>query len=430
MLINFSFENFRSFRDNKTLSMEAGSIKELEDSVFEQDGFRLLPVAVMYGANSSGKSNVLFAISEMKRVIIESVRLNPNDTINQEPFVLDENSKNKPTSFEAQFLLNHTLYRYGFEHDRTHICAEWLYEKKIEPRAKEHYLFIREEEKFNVSKTYFKEGIGKESATSMNRLFISLVAQLKGETAQNILKFFGTYNLLSGLDSTAYEGYTLQMFKDKLEGYQEALDFFHSLDLGFNNLIVKEINTMDEDVIDRINKAPETTRQRMIESFKNGKLVNTLTTHNIYNDKGDIIKEGVFDNYEMESNGTQKMIELSGPVFDSLLKGRLLLVDELDAKLHPMLTRSIVKLFMDKKTNPHGAQLIFTTHDTHLLDKQYLRRDQIWFTEKDKTESSDLYSLMEFKVRNDLKIEKNYIEGRYGAIPFISNFNSHGTTNE
>ena len=120
-----------------------------------------------------------------------------------------------------------------------------------------------------------------------------------------------------------------------------------------------------------------------------------------------------------ESNGTNKIISFSGPLFYTLLKGKVLFVDELDAKLHPMLTRAIVRLFMDKETNPKGAQLVFTTHDTHLLDKECLRRDQVWFTEKDATEASDLYSLLEFKERNDRNFEKNYIEGRYGAIPFI-----------
>ena len=120
-----------------------------------------------------------------------------------------------------------------------------------------------------------------------------------------------------------------------------------------------------------------------------------------------------------ESNGTNKIISFSGPLFDTLLKGKVLFVDELDAKLHPMLTRAIVRLFMDTETNPKGAQVVFTTHDTHLLDKDYLRRDQVWFTEKDATEASDLYSLLEFKERNDRNFEKNYIEGRYGAIPFI-----------
>ena len=149
------------------------------------------------------------------------------------------------------------------------------------------------------------------------------------------------------------------------------------------------------------------------------KVYETYTTHNVYDQDGKVVgHERLFAN-DTESNGTKKIISLSGPIFHTLLHGSVLFVDELDAKLHPMLTRAIVRLFMDKETNPKGAQLVFTTHDTHLINKDYLRRDQVWFTEKDATEASDLYSLFEFKERNDRNFEKNYIQGRYGAIPFI-----------
>ena len=149
------------------------------------------------------------------------------------------------------------------------------------------------------------------------------------------------------------------------------------------------------------------------------KVIKTLTTHNIYDAEGRAIDTVRFDANNKESSGTNKVIKLSGPIFDTLLGGKVLFVDELDSKLHPMMTRAIVRLFMDKETNPHGAQLVFTTHDTHLLNMKYLRRDQVWFTEKDPTEASDLYSLLDFKVRNDRDIENDYINGRYGAIPFI-----------
>ena len=151
------------------------------------------------------------------------------------------------------------------------------------------------------------------------------------------------------------------------------------------------------------------------------------TTHNIYNkETGEIVDMKAFEEEKMESAGTQKVVEMSGPIFDTLNDGGVLVIDELDAKLHLMLTRSIVSLFMDPETNFKGAQLIFATHDTHLLNTKYLRRDQIWFSEKDRTEASDLYSLLEFKdengnkVRNDRDIENDYINGRYGAIPFIN----------
>ena len=155
------------------------------------------------------------------------------------------------------------------------------------------------------------------------------------------------------------------------------------------------------------------------EKLRKAKIHEIYTTHHVYDKEGKVVEKTRFNAERFESNGTNKIISLSGPLFDTLLHGSVLFVDELDAKLHPMLTRAIVRLFMDKETNPKGAQVVFTTHDTHLLDKDYLRRDQVWFTEKDAAEASDLYSLLEFKERNDRNFEKNYIQGRYGAIPFI-----------
>ena len=161
------------------------------------------------------------------------------------------------------------------------------------------------------------------------------------------------------------------------------------------------------------------------KSSDNPKL-NAEVVHAIFNQNGEKVGSEHFPIEKMESEGTKKMIEIAGPIFDAILNGKILIVDELDAKLHPFLTRKIISLFMDKGINSKGAQLIFATHDTNLLNIQYLRRDQIWFTEKDKSDSTDLYSLVEFrddagnKVRNDRNIEKDYINGRFGAIPFMS----------
>lgn len=423
MLVNFTFQNFRSFRDEKTLSMEAGSIKELKESVIHKDSYRLLPAAVMYGANSSGKSNVLLALMTMRSVLLGSVRLNPKDELNFQPFKLDLVSANNPTSFEIQFLLDDVKYRYGFDYDKTHISKEWLYEKRVGER--EFNLFLRVDDEFEVSKSRFPEGLGKESATVSNRLFVSLVAQLRGTKSMRILDWFQNCNYLSGMDSHGYEGFTLKMFSDHLEGYKQALDFFHRSQLGFNDLLVTE-KIFSDDVLSGKTHIPDDFRSKLLDELKGQKMMEAKTTHNIYDENGNIHGIDSFYKDEMESEGTKKIIEMSGPIFDTLKSGKILIIDELDAKLHPLLTRSILQLFMNPETNVHGAQLIFATHDTNLLNLAYLRRDQIWFTEKDKTESSDLYSLVEFKdesgtkIRNDRSVQKDYINGRYGAIPFLN----------
>lgn len=413
MLINFSFGNFRSFRDIKSLRMEAGRVEDLSDSVIEKDGFRLLPVAAIYGANSSGKTNVIKALRMFKNIVRNNSKLNPDNFIQYDSFSLTDAPHAGYTIFEIQFLLDGVVYKYGFDYLPTEIDSEWLYERKIEPNSKEHVLFYREGEDFTLSTKYFPEGKNKKELTTKNRLFLSLVAQLNGEISQKIISYLGEYNIISGLDENEYKQISLRMLDGHLEGYTEAMNLFKKLDLGF----------MDIDVLNFDFNKTMTKKGTSERSFEEKMIDDTthflMTFHNIYDKTGQVVGQTHFFANDTESNGTLKIIGLSGLLFNTLLHGRVLFVDELDAKLHPMLTRAIVRLFMDKETNPKGAQLVFTTHDTHLLDKECLRRDQVWFTEKDATEASDLYSLLEFKERNDRNFEKNYIEGRYGAIPFI-----------
>lgn len=399
MLVNFTFKNFRSFRDEMTLSMEAASIQELSEAVVESCDEELLPVAVMYGANSSGKSNVLKALKAMRDVLLNSVKLNPKDKLDAEPFCLDLTSAEEPTSFEIQFTLNGSKFRYGFDYTANEILAEWLYEKRVGER--EFELFLRSGNEFKISKTRFAEGNGKQDATPSNRLFVSLVAQLNGKLSQSILDWFSSIEYISGMDGKEYAGKTLEMLFLNKQGATEIKRLFTETNLGFNEL---DIELEDS------------------EAMK----MKAESVHNLYDSDGTMVGVRTFSTDKMESEGTKKMIEIAGPLVDAILSGKILVVDELDAKLHPFLTRKIIGLFMDSEINRNGAQLIFATHDTNLLNLQYLRRDQIWFTEKDKTDSTELYSLVEFrddagnKVRNDRNIEKDYINGRYGAIPFMS----------
>lgn len=399
MLANFTFKNFRSFRDEMTLSMEAASIQELSGAVVKSCDEELLPVAVMYGANSSGKSNVLKALKAMRDVLLNSVKLNPKDKLDAEPFCLDLTSAEEPTSFEIQFTLNGSKFRYGFDYTANEILAEWLYEKRVGER--EFELFLRSGNEFKISKTRFAEGNGKQDATPSNRLFVSLVAQLNGKLSQSILDWFSSIEYISGMDGKEYAGKTLRTIFYQESGGDEIMNLLSQTQLGFEGLEVS-MKIEDENSVD------------------------SKTIHRIYNSDGNVVGTSKFPTDKMESEGTKKMIEIAGPLVNAILSGKILVVDELDAKLHPFLTRKVIGLFMDREINRNGAQLIFATHDTNLLNIQYLRRDQIWFTEKDKTDSTELYSLVEFrddagnKVRNDRNIEKDYINGRYGAIPFMS----------
>ncbi len=419
MLTNFTVKNYRSFKEERSFSMEASSIKEHKEAVIHKGKYNILPLAVFYGANSGGKSNLIQAISTMRNMVRSSVRLNEGDVLPYDPFALDKKSDLHPTLFEIQFLKGEVFYRYGFEYNKTDIISEWLYEKRL--GEKEYELFMRSRDLIEVSAKRFSEGLGKEALTNSNRLFLSLVAQLKGEKSNLVMGWFGECNVLSGIDSEGYVAFTLRMFLEHLNGADEAQKFFKILQLGFTHFSVKEVDIPKE----ALDSAPKSIRSQLEKDLTTGNFVEPITTHSVYDENGLVIGERNFHKNQMESEGTKKVIEISGPIFDTLNEGKTLIVDELDAKLHPLLTRNIVLLFMDPEKNPHGAQLIFATHDTNLLDLDIIRRDQIWFAEKDKIESTDIYSLVEFKdvdgnkVRNDRDIKRDYIRGRYGAIPFI-----------
>lgn len=423
-LLQFTVGNCLSFSEKKTFEMIASSIKDDPiTNVVSQNRYKYLKTAAIYGANSSGKSNLIKAMGLMGNMVTESVKLNDNDDLPYDPFLLSNENKNKPTHLEIVYLQDNTRVRYGFEYTLTSITEEWLFIKK--GNASENVLFIRNQEGIGVSDDAFPEGVGLEEKTNNNRLFLSLVAQLGGTISKQIIEWFKTgYNVISGLNSSGYKGFTKQMFLKKEKGCDDAFNLFKKLQLGFQSVFATE-NDIDEDIL--LSKIHSELKDRILKDLKGKKSINIITTHKIYNKKGDIIGEESFDLQKRESAGTNKIFDLAGPIFDTLLNGKVLVVDELDAKMHPLISQHIISLFNNPESNPKNAQLIFTTHDTHLLSSNMLRRDQIWFTEKDKQERTDLYTIMDIvfpdgsKPRSDSNFEKNYINGRYGAIPYIVN---------
>ncbi|MBP6539579.1 MAG: ATP-binding protein [Saprospiraceae bacterium] len=414
MLIQFTVGNFLSFGEKRTLNLEAKGISELKTNIatFKQE--KVLRSCVIYGANSSGKSNLIKALERMRKVVLSSVRLNDTDELDYSPFLLSTETENKPTFFEITFWQDSTKYRYGFEYNLDQIVNEWLFTGKTDKP-----LFIRTIDGIGVTEK-FKEGEGYESKTNDNRLFISLVAQLGGPISKKILEFFHDYNVLSGLDHNDYTGFTMRMLYKNLHGSDESLALYQKLKLGFLDIkaIDVELNHLD---------ISENLKSQLTKEININKSISLKTVHNKFDKKGNIVDFVFLDKAKNESEGTNKIIDLSGPIFDTLKLGKLLIIDELDAKLHPLITMRIVEIFHNPESNPNNAQLIFATHDTNLLGETLFRRDQIWFTEKDEQEQSDLYCLHDFnlpdgsKVRNDSNLEKNYIRGRYGAIPFITN---------
>ena len=420
MLVQFTVGNFLSFNGQRTISLKAKGIAELKENVSSFAPEKLLRSMVIYGANSSGKSNLIKALERMRDVVMNSVRLNDADELDYTPFLLSTETEGKPTFFEIIFWKDGSRYRYGFQYSLTQIETEWLFAGKSD--KSEQALFIRTQEGIGVDKK-FKEGAGMESKTNDNRLFVSLVAQLGGNISKKILDFFSNYNAVSGIVHKAYIGFTLRMLHKQSAGFKESMELFERLQLGFQKIEVHELDINNTE----INANNEALKQKLIKELTNKTALVLGTVHTRFNKKGQKVGSVNFDARNMESDGTNKIIDLSGPIFDTLLNGKLLVIDELDAKLHPLITMSIVELFNSSESNPNNAQLIFATHDTNLLSVDLFRRDQIWFTEKDELEQTDLYALNDInlpdgsKVRNDSNLEKNYIRGRYGAIPFITN---------
>lgn len=401
MIINFTVGNYRSFRDKKVLSMEATAIKELNESIIERDGYKLLPSAVIYGANSSGKSNLLKAIRKFREMISTSSKLNSTDKLNITPFLLNPHTVQEPSYFEIELLINKQIYTYGFTADNQKVYEEWLYVKKGKNK-KEICLFGRIEKGIGIGDEY-SEGVGLEEKVRDNGLFLSTVDSFNGEIAGNIISAINSIAIISGINHESLSTFTNKLCTQatfSLEFQQKVQGFLNSMNVGFTKFEIPKDEKLAEEI-------------------------KAYTIHHLYNDEGEIIGETRFSMKEHESSGTNKLFDLAALVIGQLDFGYPLIVDELDSKLHPLLTQHIIKLFNNPKTNPKGAQLIFATHDTNLLNVKTFRRDQIWFTEKDHSEATDLYSLAEFrepegnKIRKDRSFEKDYINGRYGAIPYI-----------
>ncbi len=419
-LIEFSVKNFRSIKERATLSLVAS--KKLvsqessvdEGAVFDVDEeYALLKSVAIYGANASGKSNVMAAVNVLKGMVLNSSRETAaTQPISVEPFRLDQQTADEASSFEIVFLMGDSTYRYGFDATAERVTGEWLF---VSSGGREKTLFTRTVDGITVGRSrLFREGKGLEERTRANALFLSVVAQFNGALAVAIQKWFSeSLKTISGLDDAGYLGYTISRCDDE-EGRSSIANFVRALDVGIDDISISKVPLRDS----LPHELPSEIRQ-LILAKNDGDVARVSTSHKVFGSEGRVIGVAVFDFEKQESEGTQKIFALAGPLIDTLKNGRVLFVDEIDARLHPLLTIAIIRLFNSAATNSKNAQLIFTTHDTNVLSADVLRRDQVWFTEKDRYGASLLYSLLEYKPRNDSSLAKNYLQGRYGAIPVL-----------
>jgi len=326
-----------------------------------------------------------------------------------DPFRLSIETEEQPSSFEVVFLVNGTRYRYGFEVTRAKVVSEWLFRSGTRKEAR---LFVRDESGFHLGRP-FQEGKGLETRTRPNALFLSVVAQWNGPVAQVVLNWFQSLRLVSGLEDFGYRVFTLNQFKDGAMR-EQIIQFVKSMDFGIEDI---KRTTIEKSQI--LPAVPQEMQEFM--SKIGDEWVSIQTIHEKFTAEGKFAGLTPFDLEQNESHGTQKLFFLAGPILETLANGRVLFIDEMEARLHPLLTLEIIQLFQSKQTNPKAAQLVFTTHDTNLLSNKRFRRDQIWFTEKDRRGGTHLYSLAELKVRNDASFESDYIAGKYGAIPYFGN---------
>jgi len=415
MLLQFTVNNYKSIKDTTTFSMATTS-KDRGNS-FKVKKYELLQSAIVYGANASGKSNFLKALIFMRRIVLNRDKvILSTDRLPHYPFKLSTETEDSSSSFEMVFFIKETKYRYGFELDNSTVYAEWLY---ADENGKESKLFYRDvdEEELYVNRIKFKEGLRLK--VSKNQLFLWKCDQEGGKISASILQWFNYLNMIDGMEDGQYVNHAMRQMENE-QFKKELIALVKTADIGIEDVFMEE-EDIPKNVIEDM-PLPAELKKQFLES-DSLKKVSLLTQHKKYDEANNEIGITSFELDEEESRGTQKFFKISAPILNTLREGKVLIIDELDASLHPMLTKHLIKLFHNKEINKKNAQLIFATHDTNLLHPSMFRRDQIWLTQKDKYGATELYSLAQFKnVRKDEDFEKKYIQGKYGAIPYLQDF--------
>jgi uncharacterized protein len=407
MVVEFSTCNYRSLRELQTLQLAAAPIRSVparldQENVWEPfSSLKLLKTKAIYGANASGKSNLILALMAMLELVQHSVRDEQSLAQWIMPFLLDEASSQSPSLFELVFLYQNVQYRYGFEATSHAIQTEWLFGRPLDSDkpVRERYYFLREGMSLKVNDDWCKEahrvlpGKGTAPLFRADSLVLPTIAAFNGPLARELTTYLQEeFELVSGLQDRG-----LDRAIDLLGG--EQADFQAQM-LGLLQAVDPTISGLER--IDPPGRSGQGSKLNQVAVLRQG--------------AGPRPVPFLLGSHEAE--GTKKLFGLGPYLFRSLRRGSTLVVDEFDARLHPNLTRKIVELFHDPVTNPRGGQLIFVTHDSNLLDAKLMRRDQIAFAAKDTQGATEVYSLVEFKgVRNNASFEKDYLAGKYQAVP-------------
>ena len=386
MLLQFSITNHRSIKETAIISMKAAADKTMKEVLISPDGKKeLVPVMAIYGANAAGKSNVIHALLLMREMVCGSyAKPLKGAELPYEPFAFVD-GQTEPTTFEIIYYYESIKYAYGFSFDKDRIISEYLYHW---PNGREALVFSREKDEYEFRES-IQEQLTLAGRTSENRLY--LTSSNEWNCAQTEKAYLWFQKNLRGLIATGVSNEsTIDAIRKGGDGKQRILKEMMLADLGICN--VELSGTKEKPIISTVHQLTDYSGEKKQYTLLLGQ----------------------------ESVGTQRFFSRIGLWMDALNSGAVLVVDEIEASMHPLLTRHLIEMIQDQTTNQNHAQLIFTTHDTGLLDLKLLRRDQIWFAEKDeKTMQTDIYALTEFSPRKEENIARGYLQGRYGAIPFI-----------
>ena len=436
MLIQFSVQNYRSFREEQILSLVAGKDATHPGSLINcGEKFRLSKVASIYGANASGKSNLVKAMKAMERFVLDSATLmNLGDSIEfVSPFRLDGSTVQEPSRFEITLLIEGDIFFYGFSATKERVHDEWLF---VQPQGKRisKWLQRSRDKASGVTSWAFRgplkrdEGLLKEK-TRDNGLVLSRAAELNIEAVTPLYLWFHKKFRNFDLSDRPTDQFTARKMSDDddKEFRNRIIQLIREADLGIDSLSVKEEGWGQRFSDDTSDDTPDEFREMFAVLRKLAEREElthfSVTTEHLLNDGEAKIS---FSLEEDESNGTRRFFALAGPILSALSDGNLLVIDELDCSMHPLLTRKVIELFQSPEENANGAQLVFTTHDSSVMDQTLLRRDQIWLTAKRANGATELFSLYDFGVgsrpRKDAAFEKNYLAGRYGAVPSFGPF--------
>ena len=421
MINKFSFDNVLSFKEPQELSMIASAKKErlFDDSqnyVENTKDIKTLSTAVLYGANASGKSNLIKALQHFRNFIVTGNKNLDRLEFAIPNFQLDAEKAKMPAQFEIECFWKDKSYRYGFSVLHSGVEEEWLYVKE----KRESEVFYRKKQNFTIpAKNKILNELTSKKMVHSKAFLVTIGAQFNDASCAGFLEWIYHFNIISGIDDRFYKAYTVKRMKESKEFSQKVVELIKFADFGIEDISINSIPGQNIKFTVGGNSAVEVEPSSMDD---------LMSKRFVINSKGHPeLKEFHFGLFESE--GTQKFAHIAGPILNVLETGSVLVIDELDTKLHPELTERLVLLFHNKEINKNHAQLIFTSHNTNLLDAKIFRRDQIFFVEKDSFGASHLYSLADFKkdgksTRNDENIELNYLKGKYSALPFLGDFDN------